>query len=103
MHSKSQCFQNPQADEDTKKLACRIAPKSPAAQAYLKEHPELTSAPAKAPAYSPNVDKDDAEGVAGMTIVEAAQPKDIVAAAFDDPNPQSIIIGHGKLAFKLRL
>ena len=34
-----------------------------------------------------------------MTLVEAAPPIDMVAAAFDDPNPQSIIVGHGKLAF----
>ena len=43
MHWKWQCFQNPQADEDTMKLAHRIAPKSPAAQAYIKKHPELSS------------------------------------------------------------
>ena len=34
-----------------------------------------------------------------MTLIEASQPMDLVAAAFDDPNPQSIIVGHGKLAF----
>ena len=35
-----------------------------------------------------------------MTTVQPTFPEDIVAAAIDDPNPQSIIIGHGKLALR---
>ena len=35
-HWKSQCFQNPNADLETKRLALRIAPKSPAGQALAK-------------------------------------------------------------------
>ena len=95
MHWKYQCFQNPNADEDTMKLAARIAPKSPAAQSYFKTHPELAPKPSKQSAG----DKEEAEEGSGLTIVETNQSKDVVAAAFDDPNPQSIIVGHGKLAF----
>ena len=62
----------------------------------LKQHPELASPQPKAPAAE---DKEDNEDGSGMMLVEDTQPKDMVAAAFDDPNPQSIIVGHGKLAF----
>ena len=48
---------------------------------------------------SKDTTKEDEEEAAGMTIIEASQPIDMVAAAFDNPNPQSIIVGHGKLAF----
>ena len=80
------------------KLAARIAPKSPAAQAYFKKHPEIAPSPPKtSTAYSS--DKEEVESGSGLTIVETTQHHDVVAAALDDPNPQSIIVGQGKLAF----
>ena len=97
MHWKNKCFQNVNADEDAKKLAVRIAPKSPAALAYLKVHPELAPDTNNTnPAMSK--DKKENEDGAGLTTVQTSSSEDIIAAAFDDPNPQSIIIGHGKLA-----
>ena len=98
MHWKNKCFQNIDADEDAKKLAVRIAPKSPAALAYLKLHPEL--APGQAvPANVGVKDKKEDEEGAGLTTVQPNNAKDVLVAAFDDPNPQSIIIGQGNLAF----
>ena len=93
MHWKSKCFQNVNADEDAKKLAVRIAPKSPAALAYLKLHPEL------APEQNNPINKESGEG-AGLSTVQDTTGQDAIAAAIDDPNPQSIIVGHGQLALK---
>ena len=85
------------ADEDAKKLAIRIAPKSPAALAYLKQHPELAPDTNNVNQTTTKDKKEPEEG-SGMTTVQANVADDVVAAAFDDPNPQSIIIGQGKLA-----
>ena len=93
MHWKNKCFQNINADEDAKKLAVRIAPKSPAALAYLKQHPELAPE-----ADAANKDKRDNNHGAGLAAVPAELSEDIVAAAIDNPNPQTIVVGHGKLA-----
>ena len=78
-HWKSQCFQNSNADEDTMKLAARIAPKSPAAQSYFKKHPDLAPPPPKLPAAEK--DKEGSEDGAGLTLLEDNQVKDVVAAA----------------------
>ena len=82
MHWKDQCFQNHQANADTRKLALKYAPKSPAATGikasdYNKPRPKDK---AKEPEAAPEAP------TTGVTLTARQQSEDdILAAALDSP------------------
>ena len=79
-------------------MPCGSPPKSPAALAYLKLHPELAGDSGNSPPAGANAKKENEAG-SGLTTIQTNLSNDTIAAALDDPNPQSIIVGHGHLAF----
>ena len=93
-HWKKQCFQNHEADADTRKLALKFAPKSPAATGI------------RASDYNKNRQKEAEEmpepTTTGASLTFKQQDnEDILAAALDSPNPQTIVVGQGQMAMAM--
>ena len=97
LHWHSQCFQNPKCDEETKKLALRVAPRSPAATGI-----KPTSKPPSTAPVPGNTMKDDApnigpEEAASLTVQHQAEDE-AIAAALDNSSPQAILLGQANMA-----
>ena len=86
MHWKSQCFQNPKADDDTRRLAMRLAPKSPAATGIKPTKPQTPNETVKIQ-DTPN------EAPATLTAQHASEADDVIAAALNNTGPETILLG----------
>ena len=91
MHWQSECFRNPRANEATKKLAQKLAPKSPAATG--KQPTGTATEPAK-PEEPP---ASSHEPAASLTAQHASEDE-ALSAALDNAEPSSILLGHAKIA-----
>ena len=91
MHWHSQCFQNPKADDDTRRLAMRLAPKSPAATGIKPTKPQTSNETVKIQ-DTPN------EAPATLTAQHASEADDIIAAALNNTGPETILLGQAKMA-----